>query len=73
MNTKLFILSTSILLVLTTPFLARAKNLSQTRNTAKAMLQERAPKLFSERVSCNTIITVSGKFSKLCRRRFHEQ
>lgn len=69
MNSKPLIIAISFLLVLTTPFLARAKNLSQTRNTVKATLRNRAPQLFAERVSCDTVISVSGKFNKLCRRR----
>lgn len=70
MNPKCFVIATSILLVLTTPLLARAKNFTQTRDIiAQATLRNRTSNLFSERVSCDTVITVSGKFSKLCRRR----
>ncbi|MBP0019687.1 MAG: hypothetical protein J7647_19310 [Cyanobacteria bacterium SBLK] len=68
MISKPFVLTISLLLVLTTPFLARAKGLNQTRSIAKATLRKGAPQLFSKRVSCNTVITTSGKFNKLCRR-----
>ncbi|WP_204104054.1 MULTISPECIES: hypothetical protein [Spirulina sp. CCY15215] len=69
MNPKCLVIAISILLVLTTPLLARAKNFPQTRDLAKATLRNRTSNLFSERVSCDTVVTVSGKFSKLCRRR----
>ncbi|MGK7927006.1 MAG: hypothetical protein AB4290_17480 [Spirulina sp.] len=68
MNSKPFVIGISLLLVLTTPFLARAKSLSQTRNLAKATLRNRASQVFSARVSCDTAIVANGTFNKLCRR-----
>ncbi|MEM9541248.1 MAG: hypothetical protein AAGA60_17340 [Cyanobacteria bacterium P01_E01_bin.42] len=68
MTSKSFVIAMSLFLVLATPFLARARSLSQTRNIAKATLRKRAPQLFTERVSCNTVIASSGHFNKLCRR-----